>query len=200
MSEIEIEVHPFEPYIPQGAKILMLGTFPPKPERWSMEFFYPNKINDMWRIMGKIFYDNKDVFWDDNKKCFILKDIKRFLDEIGLALYDTGYKVRRLKDNASDKFLEIIEPVDVKKILMEMPTITALVTAGEKATETLATLFGSPIPKMGECVKFMFDNREFTHYRAPSSSRAYPLSLDKKAEAYSAIFNAEGCSISKKNS
>lgn len=189
MNEIAIEVHPFEPYIPKDAKILMLGTFPPKPERWSMEFFYPNKINDMWRIMGLIFFGDKDRFWDAEEKRFILDDIKRFLDEIGLALYDTAYKVRRLKDNASDKFLEIVEPVDVKKMLKDTPTIKALVTAGEKATETLASIFGSEMPKVGEHVSFMFDNREITHYRVPSSSRAYPLSLERKADAYRAIFS-----------
>ena len=193
-----IETHPFEPYIPDNAKILMLGTFPPKQERWSMDFFYPNKINDMWRIMGVIFYDNKDRFWDNNEKKFILNDIKTFLNEIGLALYDTGYMIRRLKDNASDKFLEIIERTDIKQILTEHPSITAIITAGEKATETLASIFDSSIPKVGECVKFSFQERTISHYRAPSSSRAYPLSLDKKAEAYSNIFKAEGYNISKK--
>ena len=43
----QIEIHPFEPYVPDGARFLFLGTFPPKAEKWSMEFFYPNKINDM---------------------------------------------------------------------------------------------------------------------------------------------------------
>lgn len=193
-----IETHPFEPYIPNNAKILMLGTFPPKQERWSMDFFYPNKINDMWRIMGVIFFDNKDQFWNKTENKFILTDIKLFLDEIGLALYDTGYKIRRLKDNASDKFLEIIEQADIKQILIHNLSITAIITAGEKATETLASIFESSIPKVGECIKFTFQDRTISHYRAPSSSRAYPLSLDKKAEAYSYIFKAEGYRISKK--
>lgn len=198
MNNNRIETHPFEPYIPENARILMLGTFPPKPERWSMKFFYPNKINDMWRIMGVIFYGNKDRFWNDGEKRFILSDIKSFLDEIGLALYDTAYRVIRLKDNASDKFLEIVEAVDVKQILVNHPTITAIVTAGEKATETLADIFGSVIPRVGEHSTFLFDGRTITHYRAPSSSRAYPLSLDKKAEAYRNIFINEGYDLSKK--
>lgn len=195
-----IETHPFKPYIPNNAKILMLGTFPPKPERWSMDFFYPNKINDMWRIMGVIFYNNKDRFWNEGEKKFILNDIKIFLNEIGLALYDTGYRIKRLKDNASDKFLEIIECTDIRQLLTEHSTITAIVTAGEKATETLASIFGSAIPKVGECVKFEFQDRTISHYRASSSSRAYPLSLEKKAQAYSNIFKAEGYDISKKKS
>lgn len=195
MSETFIETHPFEPYIPDNAKVLMLGTFPPKPERWSMDFFYPNKINDMWRIMGLIFHNDKDYFWDNGEKRFIIDDIKRFLDRIGLALYDTAYRVKRLKDNASDKFLEIEEPADIKSILSAHPTITAIVTAGEKATATLATIFGVDAPQVGSNTSFMFNDRRITLYRAPSSSRAYPLSLDKKTAAYKSIFVSEGYSI-----
>lgn len=176
----------------------MLGTFPPKPERWSMDFFYPNKINDMWRIMGVIFYNNRNRFWNESEKRFILDDIKMFLDKVGLALYDTAYRVRRLKDNASDKFLEIVEPANIQGILTAHPTITAIVTAGEKATDTLSSLFGSTIPRVGEHICFDFDGHTITHYRAPSSSRAYPLSLDKKADAYRNIFIAEGYDLSKK--
>ncbi len=192
MNNLPIECHPLEPYIPKNARILMLGTFPPKQERWSMNFFYPNKINDMWRIMGVLFFNDKNRFWNDIEKRFILNDIKAFLDSVGLALYDTAKRVRRLKDNASDKFLDIVEPTNIKQILKENPTITAIITAGEKATETLATHFGSNVPKVGEHTVFAVENRNITHYRAPSSSRAYPLSLGKKADAYREIFIAEG--------
>ncbi len=57
-----IEKHPLAPFLPEGARILMLGSFPPKKERWSMEFFYPNWINDMWRIWGLIFFNDKEHF------------------------------------------------------------------------------------------------------------------------------------------
>lgn len=40
----QIEIHPFEPYVPDEARFLFLGTFPPKPEKWSMEFFYINNL------------------------------------------------------------------------------------------------------------------------------------------------------------
>ena len=52
------ERHPLEPFLPKNAKILMLGSFPPPKARWSMEFFYPNWINDMWRIFG--YYGHKN--------------------------------------------------------------------------------------------------------------------------------------------
>ena len=61
-QDIQTEKHPLEPFLPEGARILMLGSFPPKRERWSMDFFYPNFINDMWRITGHIFFGDKDHF------------------------------------------------------------------------------------------------------------------------------------------
>ena len=39
------EKHPWEPFAPQEAKILFLGSFPPPRARWSMEFYYPNITN-----------------------------------------------------------------------------------------------------------------------------------------------------------
>ena len=45
------ELHPLEPFLPVGARLLMLGSFPPQRVRWSMDFFYPNLQNDMWRIV-----------------------------------------------------------------------------------------------------------------------------------------------------
>ena len=35
------ERHPLDPFLPSGARLLMLGSFPPQRKRWSMEFFYP---------------------------------------------------------------------------------------------------------------------------------------------------------------
>ncbi len=181
MNNIRVESHPFEPFLPSGAVVLMLGTFPPKPERWSMEFYYPNKINDMWRIMGLIFYGDKNHFWIEEEKRFDLPKLKAFLTERKIALYDTATRVRRLKDNASDKFLDIVE--------------TAIVTAGEKATGVISTMAGVALPKTGEVVHCACHGHEFDLFRMPSSSRAYPLSLEKKADAYRTMFRQLGYEV-----
>lgn len=190
-----IETHPFKPYIPAGAKFLFLGTFPPKPEKWSMKFFYPNKINDMWRIMGLIFFGDKNRFWIDKEKRFNIDAIKPFLDEKKIAMYDTAYRVERLKDNASDKFLNIVENVDLMRILQDEPAITVIVSTGEKAATVVAEITGTEVPKVGGFVLLNIGNRVLRHYRMPSTSRAYPLALEKKAEFYRAMFEAEGLEL-----
>ena len=72
---VEVERHPFEPFLPEGAKVLMLGSFPPQKKRWSMEFYYPNFINDFWRIIGLLFFEDKDWFVDKVAKKFKLQEI-----------------------------------------------------------------------------------------------------------------------------
>lgn len=183
-----VERHPWPPYIPDGAKYLFLGTFPPKPERWSMPFFYPNKINDFWRIMGLIFYGDRDALWDGDLKRFDLERIKALLGNEGIALWDTAMAVRRLKDNASDKFLEIVESIDLTALLASHPTITTVVTTGEKATGVIASQAGIEIPAIGKPIECYVGNHRFTLWRMPSTSRAYPLALEKKADAYRKIF------------
>ena len=184
-----IERHPWPPYIPEGAKYLFLGTFPPKPERWSMDFFYPNKINDFWRVMGIIFMNDKNAFWDSGQQRFDIQEIKAFLNREGIALWDTAMAVRRLKDNASDKFLEIVESIDLERLLDAHSTISQVITTGEKATSVVAAQAGINVPAIGIPVDCVIGKHSIRLWRMPSTSRAYPLALEKKAEAYRAVFN-----------
>ena len=188
----EIERHPFEPFLPENAKVLFLGSFPPQPKRWCMDFYYPNFINDFWRIMGILFYGDRDWFVDASAKMFKLQEIKGFCSDKGIALYDTATAVRRLMDNASDKFLEVVEPTDVPALLRKIPFCEAVVTTGEKATETLCGTFNVPAPAVGEYSSFSFDGRTMRLYRMPSSSRAYPMSLQRKADIYRRLFEDLG--------
>ncbi len=101
------ERHPLEPFLPSGARLLMLGSFPPQRHRWSMEFFYPNLQNDMWRIVGYLATGDKTHFLMPDAKRFDKERIEAFCRERGIALYDTAAEVIRLKDNASDNFLQV---------------------------------------------------------------------------------------------
>ena len=187
-----IEEHPLQPFLPSNAKLLMLGSFPPQRKRWSMDFFYPNLQNDMWRIFGHIFFQNKEHFLYPDKKAFNKERIIDFLNEKGIALYDTATSVRRLQDNASDKFLEVVEPTDIRLLLKQLPQCQAIVTTGQKATDTIREQIEADEPAIGKSSAFVFVDRSLRLYRMPSSSRAYPLSLEKKSAVYQLMFNELG--------
>lgn len=187
-----VEKHPFEPFLPAGARMLFLGSFPPPEHRWNMPFYYPNWINDFWRIMGLIHFADKDHFCNLKEKRFDEEAIRTFCARLGLAFYDTACEVRRLKDNASDAFLEVVTPTDLKELLRRIPTCTSVVTTGQKASLLAAQQLICDIPPVGGYVDVSFDNgsveRAIRFWRMPSTSRAYPLPLSRKADSYRRLF------------
>lgn len=196
-STSDVEWHPLKPFLPENAKVFFLGSFPPQRKRWCMDFFYPNWINDHWRIEGEVFFGDKNRFVDESSKTFLLDDIVSFLSNKGIALFDTATAVRRLQNNASDKFLEVVVPTDIDSLLASVPHCRAIVTTGEKATVTLCEKYGiKEMPKVGTYVgipeRFNADGEQLLLYRLPSSSRAYPLAFAKKVEAYRKMFLTVG--------
>ena len=192
--ELEIESHPLQPFLPSNAKLLMLGSFPPPKERWKMDFYYPNYQNDMWRIFGYLFFNDKNYFLDLENKNFKQQQIHDFLIEKGIAIFDTAVQVQRLKGNASDKFLQIVTPTNLQDLLEQIPQCYTLMTTGDKATDTLMLSLpeNTEKPQIGQFTQTYFADRELLLYRMPSSSRAYPLALEKKAEAYRVLFENIG--------
>lgn len=189
--DLQLEHHPLEPFLPPNAKLLMLGSFPPQQKRWSMDFFYPNMQNDMWRIFGIHFFNDKDYFIDTSTRRFNKPLIIDFLHQQGIALYDTATTVRRLQNNASDKFLEIIEATDIPLLMRQLPHCNAIVTTGQKATDILCEQLAIPHqPKVGSYISYEDQyEKHYKIYRMPSSSRAYPLALEKKALLYGNMFH-----------
>lgn len=135
---MKTEKHPFQPFLPEGARILFLGSFPPQEHRWCMSFYYPNWINDFWRIMGILFFGDREHFCMPGEKRFDEAAIREFCTREGLAFYDTA---------------------------CEVPAVGAFVdVAGVAQVQALR------------------------FWRMQSTSRAYPLSLEKKAEEYRKLF------------
>ena len=192
-SKDGVEWHPLIPFLSEQAKVLFLGSFPPQRKRWCVDFYYPNFINDHWRIEGQVFFGDRNHFVDIAAKRFKLEEIVDFCLSKGIAFFDTSTAIRRLKDNASDKFLEVVVPTDIPTLLARLPHLRAIVTTGEKATETICASLSIPeMPKVNTFVPipdtYNKDVQQLVLYRLPSSSRAYPLAFDKKVAAYRNMF------------
>lgn len=186
-----IERHPLQPLLPKNAQVLMLGSFPPPQERWCIPFFYPNPQNDMWRIMGQVFFGNKQHFCTTDKR-FKHEEILAFCQSQGIAIFDTAQAVIRKQGNASDEHLVIVEPTDIGALLQQLPLCHDICCTGGKAAEALADRLHIATPNVGEYVETTYVDRTIRFWRMPSSSRAYPLSLDKKAAAYQHMFTEIG--------
>ncbi|MGP5504123.1 DNA glycosylase [Psychrobacter celer] len=203
---LEVETHPFAPVLPANASVMMMGTFPPTADKWAMRFHYPNFYNDMWRIYGGVFFDDIDYFRVEGEKRFDPERIRDFLFDRGIASCPTIKQAIRETGNASDKHLTVVTPVDLDNILPQVPKVKTLFTTGGKATEVLLSLLAEPPakskhPKTNQSMQYPYQwqhhdkdhaVKELTLYRLPSTSRAYPLALDKKIAAYKAFFEKMG--------
>ena len=183
------ESHPLQPFLPSNGRILFLGSFPPPRARWSMDFFYPNWINDFWRVMGFIHFDNAQHFVVEGEKRFDKGRIMEFCLSQGLGFYDAAIRVCRMKDNASDDHLEIVKPTDISVLLSRMPQCHDIVTTGGKASDELQRQLQMMMPKIGEYIEGEAFGRNLRWWRMPSTSRAYPLKLEKKATYYARLFS-----------
>ena len=204
-----IETHPFGPVLPPDATVMMMGTFPPTADKWAMRFHYPNFYNDMWRIYGRVFFDDADYFRVGDEKRFDPERIRAFMFERGIASCPTVVQAIRETGNASDKNLTVVTTVDLDSILPQVPKVEALFTTGGKATEVLLNLLDAPLvkskyPKTNQSIAYPYQWQsdeaeliaqpvnELMLYRLPSTSRAYPLALDKKVAAYKDFFKEMG--------
>lgn len=183
---MDIEHHPLKPFIPEGARVLMLGSFPPAAHRWSMQFFYPNIQNDMWRIFGLIYFANTDRFihTEGKRKMFMREPIVQLMNDLEIAIFDTAMTIRRMKGTAADNDLRVMEVTDLDLLASHIPNLEAVLCTGGKAGEICAEQMLCEVPAPGFSTHGVLDNREILLYRMPSTSRAYPLSLVKKAEVY----------------
>jgi G:T/U-mismatch repair DNA glycosylase len=185
---MQVEQHPLGFFLPENARLLMLGSFPPKKELWSMNFYYPNIQNDMWRIIGLLFFSDKDYFLTASGKAFCEEKAKTFCLDKGIAIGDTAVEVIRLKDNASDQYLKVVTPLDLDKTLKKIPACRAIVVTGQKAMDTLLSILPLAEPKIGTYATCVWMEKELKVYRMPSSSRRYPKPLQEKAENYRKMF------------
>lgn len=116
--------------------------------------------------------------------------VKTFLTSHGIALYDTCTQIIRTKNTASDKDLQVVEQTDIKAMLQRLPQCKTIVTAGQLATTLCAQQLGVKEPQVGTFVSVKLKGRMIQLYRMPSSSRAYPMAIEKKAEFYQTVFDS----------
>jgi G:T/U-mismatch repair DNA glycosylase len=154
-----------------------------------MDFYYPNFQNDMWRIIGLVFFEDPMHFVKG--RCFDREAICAFCTEQGIALSDTVRAAIRKSNNASDSQLQVVRPLDLQDLLARIPDCETIAVTGQKAADTLfGVLKEGPVPAPGQFTDLKRGNKPLRIWRMPSTSRAYPMKLERKAEAYRSVFNS----------
>ena len=122
------EVHLWKEYIPQNADKIVLGTFPPRKDRWWYYFFYPNKNNKFWTILSTLAgIPLPEVTRTEQsaKEAVIVR--KQILDKLNLAISDMGAKVLRQNNSSLDSNLFPLQFTDIFKLLSDYPKIRKII-------------------------------------------------------------------------
>ncbi len=155
-----------------------------------MDFYYPNRTNDFWPMMGLIFFGDRDWFYDRGAKQFRVEQIKEFLEEKGdSSQRHGGHKARRLKGNASDKFLEIVEPVPLRGVACADASLPHAGHHRREGGRGVGVAYRNRASADGEMTR---SADGLSKSGACLHEPGIPLRLEKKAEYYARMFRHAG--------
>lgn len=118
------ELHPWNWYVPQDAKCVIVGTFPPTVHRRSFDFFYPNRNNFFWPMMAHIAGCELQSFSGEEA----VTERKALLALLQVGVADMGKEIERKKEHdSSDANLLIIRYMPILRMLEEHPSIHTLI-------------------------------------------------------------------------
>lgn len=127
--------HPFDPFVPQGVTMLIIGSIPPprfcskhsKLSDADVNFYYGSRDNSFWKMLEEIF-DEKLEYTNTESA---VEQRKRLLEKIQIGITDIIEECIHKYESAEDKYLENIKHKDLKSLLAQNPQITTLIYTSE---------------------------------------------------------------------
>ncbi len=125
-------IHPYPPFIPEGATKLIVGTLPPprfttgELKEGDVHFCYGSKDGQLWPILDRIF----NLHLDYETTCAAIKQRKDFLKAEGIGICDIVASAKREKVDASDLGMLEVEFRDLVSVLKKHPLVDTLLFTG----------------------------------------------------------------------
>ena len=130
----ETVTHTFEPFVPQDATVLILGTMP-SPKSRELGFYYGHPQNRFWKTLAAVYGEVTPSTTSERKD---------FLTRHRIALWDTLASCDI--QGANDASIQNPVPNDIGSLLASHP-IQVIFTTGAKATAYYNRLI---LPKIGK--------------------------------------------------
>ncbi len=114
-DDYNIERHPFETFVPNNTKVLIVGTFPTYKDNYTNNYawYYGNGDNNFWKILNKIFLP--DFKYDKGEEA--IEERKDFFREHNLGITDMMTMCYRKGKSSNDGDLFPIILTDIIRIL-----------------------------------------------------------------------------------
>jgi G:T/U-mismatch repair DNA glycosylase len=166
------ELHPWNWYVPQGAKSVIVGTFPPTENRWSFNFFYPNRHNHFWPILAHIAGRELQSFAGEEA----VAERKSILQDLQVGVVDMGRAIYRKASCSSDENLHVIRYTDIFRMLDEYPSIRKLIFTSSTGNVNAVRWFKD----------YLTENGQF--YPLPKGPRPLYRKLQLRGKLYQTVF------------
>lgn len=157
-----LETHPFPPFVPPGAKYLLVGSFTGKPTP-GYDWYYCIKTNQFWSILEAVYHT----------KLPTQKDKQGLFTKLRLALTDIIYQCERTRGNNLDS--------NLVKIVYNVPAIEKIL----KENKIQKIFFSSRFVE--KKFKKLFPNITAQLTTLPSPSPRFTMKLTDKINRYRAL-------------
>ncbi|HWY33813.1 MAG TPA: DNA-deoxyinosine glycosylase [Nitrosopumilaceae archaeon] len=116
-----IETHPFDPFVPDNARVLILGSFPGKEQTQtgfdSEQWFYGAKRNQFWSIISEVY----------NIEISSKADKQQLFRKHGIAITDIILKAERKNNsNLDNNLAKIVYNTKIIKAILDKSRIKSI--------------------------------------------------------------------------
>lgn len=147
---VSVEHHPEWYHAVPHMKTLILGSFPPHPDRWTYPFYYPNAQNRFWRILAHIAGEPHHPLKHFADREQAVRERKALMETLNVGVQNMGLSIRRLKGKSSlDTDIEIVEFQDILGIIRRHPELEYILLPGYSAKSSTYQSFRTYLSKHG---------------------------------------------------
>ena len=125
----EYSNHPYDPYVPENANKLIIGTIPPyrfcvkKFEAGDVNFYYGSKDNYFWDLISEI----TGIKIDSENSENAIAQRKNLLCKLNIGITDIIESCIHINQKSDDNSLRDIKLKPIKKLLSQYPQIDTLI-------------------------------------------------------------------------
>lgn len=170
-------IYGFEPFVPDGSKILILGSMP-SVKSLEQGFYYANKQNRMFKLLA-YYYAHQQGKSNANLVLDSIELRKTALQALKIAMWDVVDSCER--KGSLDSNIKNAHYADIISLLKHYPSIKTIVTCGYFASKhfALSTLKDQ---------RYLEKEVSFTHFALPSTSAANTIKFELLKAQYDAVF------------
>lgn len=123
--------HPYEPFVPQNATKLIIGTMPPyrfciKPQNLfddDVNFYYGSKNNYFWKLLSEV--TGTTLTYKNSQEA--INQRKSLLKKLNIGITDIVEKCIHKNEKSDDASLTEITNKPIKELLLQNPNIDTLI-------------------------------------------------------------------------